>query len=294
MSSEPNNGASASNPVFERKVRWSRAALLLERMWPRVWLLIGLVALFLVLTFAGAWSYLPDAGHIAALGVFGLAALASLIWIARTPAASRAEAIRRIELQSGVRHRPASSYEDTLTASATDPAATSLWQAHKARLAEQINRLRVAQPRARTDRLDPFAVRGLLLAAVGVTLWMVGDSASDRLRAAFRIGPPELSANARLDAWVTPPAYTSIAPIILADGARPAGQAVAAAGGWGDRGSRAAKLVVRASGAGAKGSRLKSRKKARAQRGEVKPEDPAKKSRRGRAQSQRGAGAGQP
>ena len=48
---------------------------------------------------------------------------------------------------------------------------------------------------------------------------VVGDSASDRLAAAFRFGPLAKGADARLDAWITPPAYTGKAPVMLADGA---------------------------------------------------------------------------
>ena len=42
--------------------------------------------------------------------------------------------------------------------------------------------------------------------------------AIDRLRAAFAPGATSAPALLRLDAWVTPPLYTGIAPIVLADG----------------------------------------------------------------------------
>jgi uncharacterized protein (TIGR02302 family) len=51
-----------------------------------------------------------------------------------------------------------------------------------------------------------------------VLLIVVGDSASDRLRSAFRFGALAKGAEARIDAWVTPPAYTGKPPIMLADG----------------------------------------------------------------------------
>ena len=38
---------------FERKVRRSRWALLFERLWPRLWLLVGIGTLFLVVTALG-------------------------------------------------------------------------------------------------------------------------------------------------------------------------------------------------------------------------------------------------
>ncbi len=51
-----------------------------------------------------------------------------------------------------------------------------------------------------------------------VLLVVVGDSASDRLRSAFRFGALAKGAEARIDAWVTPPAYTGRPPVMLADG----------------------------------------------------------------------------
>ena len=48
-----------------------------------------------------------------------------------------------------------------------------------------------------------------------------GDSIADRLGQAFRFGvPPTAVSTARLDAWVTPPAYTARPPIMLVDGSR--------------------------------------------------------------------------
>ena len=74
--------------------------------------------------------------------------------------------MRRIERVSGIPHRPASSYEDTITANADDPRTTAIWQAHRARLAAALARLRVGKPHPRTDRADPIALRALLLLGV--------------------------------------------------------------------------------------------------------------------------------
>jgi hypothetical protein len=89
---------------------------------------------------------------------------------------------------SGIKHRPASSYEDTLTLGAEDARTAALWRV-TARLAEMLQKLRVGRPAPRTDRFDPFALRALLLLSVFVLTIIVGDSASDRLASAFRFGP---------------------------------------------------------------------------------------------------------
>lgn len=206
--------------AFERKVRLSRLAMFLEAMWPRLWLVVGLIALFLVVSLAGLWDTLGITVHKIGLAAFGLAMAGAVLYAARAPWPSRHEAIRRMELGSGLAHRPATSYEDTLTINKDDASTGAIWRAHRARLAEQIRCLAVGRPRPRTDRRDPFAVRAVLMLGVVALLGLVGDGARDRLSAAFRFGPPITAAEARLDAWVTPPAYTARPPVLLADGAR--------------------------------------------------------------------------
>jgi uncharacterized protein (TIGR02302 family) len=217
MVSESQNTSEEAH-AFERKVRLSRLALFFEALWPRLWLVIGVVAAFVLVSFAGLWLWLPSVAHEIVLGAFGLALLASLIAALRVPWPSRDEAIRRIEIRSGIPHRPASSYEDTVTLAEGNPVSQRIWETHRARLARLLASLRVGPPQPRMDRRDPFAVRALLMLCVVLLLGLVGDSAKDRLFAAFRFAPEVNLANARLDAWVTPPAYTGKAPILLADG----------------------------------------------------------------------------
>ena len=111
--SEP-NAASPLDAKFARKVRVSRWALLFERLWPRVWLILGLVGLFLLVSLAGLWPMLSDPAHYVAVAAFAVAGVAALLHAVRVPFPSHEEAVRRIERVSGVPHRPASSYEDTI------------------------------------------------------------------------------------------------------------------------------------------------------------------------------------
>ena len=210
--------ASAVERAFERKVRLSQWALLFEQVWPRAWLALGLAGVFIGASLAGLWPRLPELPHKIVLGLFGLAFAIALVALVKVRWPSREQAIRRVETISGVQHRPASSYEDTLTLGAADVRTAALWRAHRQRLAALLAKLRVGHPSPRTDRYDPFALRALLLLSVFVLLIVVGDSASDRLRSAFRFGALAKGAEARIDAWVTPPAYTGRAPIMLADG----------------------------------------------------------------------------
>src|SRR5689334_20980937 len=207
--------ATAVERVFERKVRLGKWALLFEQLWPRAWLVLGLAGLFIGASLAGLWPKLPELPHKIVLGLFGLAFAVALVGVLRVRWPSRDKAIRRVEAVSGIRHRPASSYEDTLTLGAGDARTEAVWRVHRQRLAALLQKLRVGHPSPRTDRYDPFALRALLLLSVFVLLIVVGDSASDRLRSAFRFGALAKGAEARIDAWVTPPAYTGRPPIML-------------------------------------------------------------------------------
>ena len=49
-------GPSFERPrAFERKVRLSSLMLLLERLWPRLWIAIAIAAVFVAVTIAGLW-----------------------------------------------------------------------------------------------------------------------------------------------------------------------------------------------------------------------------------------------
>lgn len=204
--------------AFARKIRLSKLALVFERLWPRLWVFLSLAAIFAVLSLTGIWSLLPALLHKAVIAIFGLASAAALVFAVRVPWPTRDEAVRRIERRSGVPHRPASSYEDTLSASTGGAETSVLWQAHRERLARAIDRLKVGNPSPRADRFDPFAVRALAVLLLVPAALLVNGSVRERLASAFNFGADAAIANARLDAWVTPPPYTAIAPILLADG----------------------------------------------------------------------------
>ena len=212
--------------VFARKVRASRWLLFFERLWPRLWLLLAIAAVFVAVSIAGLWLVVSDTTHRVLLGLFALATLASLLNAMRTPLPSRDDAVRRLERVSDIPHRPATSYEDTLSAASDDPATRAIWQAHKVRLARAVARLRIGQPAPRVDRYDPFALRALALIGAAAAVALAGNGAADRLHSAFRFGAHAQGSEARIDAWVTPPAYTGKPPILLADGARSVAQTV--------------------------------------------------------------------
>ncbi len=242
------------NPAFEAKIRKARWAVVAEQLWLRLWVLFAIAAAFAVASFAGLWPLLDPLTHKIVLGVFAFALLAWLVFAARVRWPSREEAIRRIEAVSGIPHRPATSYEDTLTASASDPATQAIWSAHRQRMADLIGKLRPGRPAPGTHRFDPLALRTFVILGTVLGVAFVGRSGFENIAEAFRFEDRTALADQRLDAWLTPPAYTGRPPLMLVDGSAAAGATMTA----GEIAGGAAKsieapeksvLIVRASGA---------------------------------------------
>ena len=203
--------------VLDRKVVLTRAVLLFEHIWRAMLWPFAVAGLFLLISFANLWSYLPPNAHTLLLVVCGLAGLASLAPLFRITLPGREAALRRLESVSGLEHRPATSYEDTLPAAATEEQ-RALWSVHRQRLTALFASLRPGLPHPRLDRADPYALRAALLLLVTVSLVSAGPEARTRITSAFKLTPVPALAQFRLDAWVTPPLYTGKPPIVLADG----------------------------------------------------------------------------
>ncbi len=202
---------------FERKVRLSLLALFVERVWEALLWPFFVVGTFLVVTLLDLWSLAPPLAHRILLGAFGLALVVSLLPLIRLALPTREEALRRLEAKANVKHRPATSYEDRLGGAPVRETA-ALWAAHRERLARLIARLKPTWPEPRTDRKDPYAIRALLLVALIAAAFAAGPDGFERLRLAFSPAASGAPSLVRLDAWVTPPVYTDVPPIVLADG----------------------------------------------------------------------------
>jgi uncharacterized protein (TIGR02302 family) len=215
--------AKALKARFETRVRLSWLALFAERAWEALLWPFVVVCAFLVFTLLGGWSLLPPMAHRVLLGAFLLAAIVSLLPLIRIAMPTRAEALRRLERNANIKHRPASSYEDTL--GTTPPEETAqLWALHRQRLARLVAKLKPSWPAPRTDREDPYALRSALFLALIASFIAAGGDVRSRLDQAFSPAASASAALLRLDAWVTPPVYTGMAPIVLADGSEAIGQ----------------------------------------------------------------------
>ncbi len=201
-------------PDLRRKRALARAAITWEGAWRAAWPALSVLALFLAFAWLGLPALLRPWAHLLALLGFAAALLFAIRHGAREwlrPDDSMAD--RRLEAATGLRHRPLAALQDS--AAGGDP---GLWALHQARMRALLSRLRVGAPRpglVARDRLALRAGAGLLaLVALGVA----GRDAPALLERALlpRLAAPVAAAPAlRVEAWVTPPAYTGAPPVFL-------------------------------------------------------------------------------
>lgn len=188
-----------------------------------------LAGFFVALAWLGAFTSLYPWAHLAALIVFVVfffdaLGKARVVYRAATPG----EAKRRLETASGLRHRPLDVLEDRPIGS--DDEQLQLWRTHTERAKEQLQKRRwPGWALSFTDR-DPYAIRYaliLLLCLGGFCSWGVWGG---RLIAAINpaLGKQLSVFSPTLDAWITPPEYTGLPPIMIATpaGARHDGDVV--------------------------------------------------------------------
>ncbi len=219
-SSQPAPSHRSTEPVARsrlasalRRARWT---IFWERLWPVLATLATVIGLFLSVSWLGLWLWLPPLGRAAGMAVFALLTLAALIPFARLRIPAAADALSRLDRQSGLRHRPATTIADELVVTPQDPYSLALWRAHVARTLAAARALKAGWPSPRIAARDPYALRGLVLVVVIATFIAAGGEHWKRVAAAFDWQGVVLPANFRVDAWVTPPGYTGKPPIILA------------------------------------------------------------------------------
>lgn len=192
----------------------TRAAVVLERLWPLILPLLVVASLFLSLSWLGLFRLMPDTLRLVVTIVFGAAALGALYPLRYFRAPTASEIDRRIEQANGLVHNPVSAQSDRLSGK-DSPFAETLWREHQKRMAERLGGVGGDLPRTRVPERDPWGLRAvaalLLVTAFAFSFGPAGGRLGDAFRAhaALDVVPP------RIDAWVTPPAYTGRAPILL-------------------------------------------------------------------------------
>ena len=73
------------------------------------------------------------------------------------------QARRRLELDSGLNHRPLASLDDALAIGINDTQSQELWRAHQSRMSAQSEHLKLKLPKAQLSRCDPLGLRAAVL-----------------------------------------------------------------------------------------------------------------------------------
>jgi len=175
-----------------------------------------LAGLFAALAWLGVFDLLYPWVHLIALILFVILFFEALGRARRhwRPVTS-SQARRRVEEASGLSHRPLDVLDDCPATLEADQIA--LWQAHADRAREQTRTLRWPSWKLAFGERDPYALRYALLILVMVGLLSGWGALGGRLIAAVNpaLGKLHITAPA-LDAWITPPEYTHLPPIMIA------------------------------------------------------------------------------
>ncbi len=192
----------------------TRFAIAFERLWPLLLPLLLTGALFVSVSWLGLFRVVPEAVRIGLLALFAVAALAALypLRFFRMPAARAID--RRIERANRLEHAPVSAQTDRLVGPADD-FSDALWREHQRRMAEKLDRLSGDMPRPRIPERDPWALRALVGLLLVVAFAFSGGPLGGRLGDAFRAHGSAEVLPVRIDAWVTPPAYTGKPPVFM-------------------------------------------------------------------------------
>ena len=210
---EPSTAQKVVLAQIKAPLRWTLAGLwaqaFLQALWPlNTVLLVGYAALAF-----GLPSLLPLDYAWFALLAFIAAILAALWFGARQfQRPTTADALERLD--AGLSGQPLAALRDDQAIGADDPASVAVWQAHLARMARRLAGLRAAKPDLRLSSADPFALRyGALLLAVLAALF----GPPMQMTSIGTLGAPAPPTGPMWEAWATPPAYTGLPALYLAD-----------------------------------------------------------------------------
>ncbi|NQV57026.1 MAG: DUF4175 domain-containing protein [Rhodospirillales bacterium] len=196
----------------------ARASLAWEYIWPAFWPAVGLAGLFSAAALLDLFSFLPVWLHAAIVILFLIAFFGALQrGVTRFPRIRHSQARHRVEVDSGLDHRPLEALDDQLAAGAGDPGTALLWDAHVKRMQAEAREIRLKLPKPGLGKHDPWAFRAALGVLLVVGVLSAGSESFSRLGRALI---PELNALAlgrsvKLNLWVTPPAYTGQPPIVV-------------------------------------------------------------------------------
>jgi uncharacterized protein (TIGR02302 family) len=192
----------------------AQLVLMAEQVLPHTLAPFSLVLLFLSAGWLGFFRVAPFWLHIVALLGFVVGLCLTLLPLTRIRWPEITDADRLLEERNRLPHQAIRVQEDM---PATEGAiGAALWREHQARMARLVRGLDTGTPRPDIARHDPFALRAVPVLIACIAFAYSYSNRAGLLSDAFRLPEQQVTApDIRIDAWVTPPAYTGRAPIFL-------------------------------------------------------------------------------
>ncbi|MFB2550400.1 TIGR02302 family protein [Ensifer soli] len=192
----------------------ARLVLFAESLAPRLLAPLSVVLLFLSTAWLGLFRIMPLWLHGVALVAFALALAITLLPLLRLRWPATDDADRMLEARNGLRHQAIRVQHDR---PATDsPFAAALWAEHQARMARLVERLDTGLPQPDIARRDRYGLRALPVLVAVVAFAYSYSNRAGMVSDAVHLPEEAVAApDIRIDAWVTPPAYTGRAPVFL-------------------------------------------------------------------------------
>lgn len=188
-----------------------------EIIWSLLWPATGTIGLYLMLSLMDLWSHVAGIFQSLALGVT-LVATCHALWknVRTVKWPSLQDVLRRVEIVSGLTHRPLTTLDDDLIQQSASQDTRSLWGTHRTRQRDALEDLRGDTPNSDLPARDPYALRAHIALLLIVSFFFAGDDWKNRLSLA--LSPSfSLTSSGSLEvtAWVNPPTFTGVPPLFL-------------------------------------------------------------------------------
>ena len=201
--------------ILDLKILQARLGLFWEQFWQASFWPMMIAGIVLLAILSGLLGLLPGSVRFGFLGLAGLAFVFSLRLLIKLGWPSRTKALRRVEKRSNLSHRPVTAWHDDLADPGGDTQTQAIWQVHKKRQHQQFSSLKPGLPRSNWMYLDPWAWRFTLALLLLVTVILNGHNWRYELARLGGETAVKTVAAITLDAWISPPAYTRKAPLLL-------------------------------------------------------------------------------
>ncbi len=193
----------------------TRAAIVVERLWPLALPVVIVTSVFLSLSWLGVFRSVPDWARLGLLSVLSILWVASLYPLRFYSSPRPGDVDRRIERANKLVHAPVITQQDRLSLGPDSAFAQALWREHQKRMAARLNGLAADLPHSQLPERDPWGLRAAIALLLVVAFAFSFGPLGGRLGDGFHSHSTTAAVTARIDAWVTPPAHTGRAPVYL-------------------------------------------------------------------------------